>query len=313
MMKLKTLEWDKELLKTLKVPKEILPEIRSSDAFFGVTRKCEVLPDNIPISGILGDQQAALFGQECFAVGEAKATYGTGAFLLLNTGSKIVRSKNALSTVAWKCREKTIYATETSVFIAGAAVQWLRDGLGLYQKSSDIEGLARSVPDSDGVFFIPALSGLGSPHWVSDAKGLIGGLTRRSTKAHVARATLDGIAYSVAEAFLGMQKDAKVKTKKIRVDGGAAENAQLMQFQSDIMQLTLEKPSDVESTARGAAYMAALGVGLIEDQKFLKGRNPVDRSYVKKMTPKEASSKMKAWGAAVQGLIKLSAEIRKYS
>lgn len=313
MMNLKTQEWDKASLKTLKVPASLLPEIRSSDAFFGVTKNCDVLPNNIPITGILGDQQAALFGQECFQQGEAKATYGTGAFLLLNTGSKIVRTKNALSTVAWRSRGKTIYALETAVFIAGAAVQWLRDGLKLFEKSAEVEALSRSVADSDGVFFIPALSGLGSPHWVSDAKGLIGGLTRRSTKAHLARATLDGVAYSVAEAFLAMQKDAKTKMKKIRVDGGASQNALMMQFQSDIMQMTLEKPSDVESTARGAAYMAALGVGLVEDQKFLKGRNAIDKTYVKKMTAKEAQQKMKVWGSVVQGLLKLTSEIRKSS
>lgn len=275
MMDLAKCTWSKEALKILGIPLSLLPEIKSSNAEFGRTKNLGILPDGIPITGVLGDQQAALFGQACFKAGESKVTYGTGAFLLINTESKIKRSKNALSTVAWKIGNKTSYALEGSVFIAGAAVQWFRDGMGLVQSSSEIEALAETVPDSDGVYFIPALSGLGSPYWVPEARGQLGGLTRRSSKGHVARACLEGIAHSVADQFEGMIQDAKVKLKSIRADGGASRNAILLKTQADLLQVSVLRPVDIESTSRGAASMAALGVGLVTSLDELKSKNPV--------------------------------------
>lgn len=303
LMDLKKLDWSPHCLRTLGVPREMLPQILPSDGHFGVTKGLGFLPDGIPIRGVLGDQQAALFGQECFQPGEAKATYGTGAFLLLNTGPKPRRTKSGVSTVAWKVQGKTTYAIEGSVFIAGAAVQWLRDGLQFFQKSDEIEKLANEVEDSDGVFLIPALSGLGSPYWAPHAKGVIGGLTRRSTKAHVARACLEGIAYSVADLMLALGKDAGLRLKKLRVDGGAAKNAILVQFQADLMNLIIQRPEDVESTARGAAYAAAIGAGWLTSIADLRGKNPVEREFRATMKPNLAKEKMKTWQRRVQALL----------
>ena len=303
LMDLKALSWSPLCQKALGVPSEMLPKILDSDAMFGMTEGLGFLPDGIPIHGVLGDQQAALFGQECFSPGDAKSTYGTGAFLLLNTGNKPRKTKAGLSTVAWKVGGKVAYAVEGSVFIAGAAVQWLRDGLQLFHESGEVERLAAEVEDSDGVFMIPALSGLGSPYWAPHAKGLIGGLTRRSTKAHVARACLEGIAYSVADLMTVLGKDAGLRSKKLRVDGGAARNAILMQFQADLMNLIIQRPDDIESTARGAAYAAALGVGVVSSLKELTGRNPIEREFQPTMKAKLSAEKKSLWHRRVKALL----------
>ncbi len=254
LMDLKTCQWNPKALNLFGVPQALLPQILDSNGSFGVTRGLSFLPDGIPIRGVLGDQQAALLGQACLKPGEAKVTYGTGAFLVMNTGSQIKRSRKGLSTVAWTLNGKTSYALEGSVFIAGAAVQWLRDELKLVARSADIESLAAQVPDSDGVFFIPALSGLGSPYWAPHAKGLLGGLTRRSSAAHIARASLEGIAASIADVAEGLSQDAKLALKKISVDGGASANNILMQCQADLLRAQIQRPMDVETTVRGAAY-----------------------------------------------------------
>lgn len=304
LMDLKTLSWSKDALKTLKVSADILPQILDSDANFGRSKGLELLPDGIPIHGMIGDQQSALFGQQCFEKGQAKITYGTGAFMLVNTGSKIERKKGALSTVAWTCGNKTSYALESSVFISGAAVQWLRDGLKMISKSSEVEALAKSVDDSDGVFFIPALSGLGSPYWVPEARGMIGGLTRGSTQAHVARACLEGIAHSVAATFESIS-DPKSPKALIRVDGGASQNNLLMQMQADLLQRTLERPRDVETTVRGAAAMAALGVGLMK-KETLSQKKDVDYVFKAKISRAESKTKKQEWNKRVKALISFS-------
>lgn len=302
LMNLKTLKWDDSILKVLKIPMDILPQIMPSDSKFGTTAKLGIIPDGIPIHGILGDQQAALFGQSCFEVGDSKITYGTGAFMLTNTGSKIVRSKGALSTIAWQRNGKVTYALESSVFIAGAAVQWLRDGLKMISKSSEVEQLAKSVESSDGVFFIPALSGLGTPYWIPQARGLIGGLTRGSTNAHVARACLEGIAHSVADTFESMK--IKNKTKIIRVDGGASHNLILMQYQSDLLQMTLERPKDVETTVRGVAIMAALGAGIITD-KDLKNFRDTAATFRPIIKLSESSRLKNVWKKRIKALTQM--------
>ncbi len=303
LMNLKSLSWDPFILKTLKIPSHILPEIKDSDAEFGKTKNLKIIPDGIPINGILGDQQAALFGQSCFDAGDSKITYGTGAFMLTNVGPKILRSKGALSTVAWKQGGKCLYALETSVFIAGAAVQWLRDGLKIFDQSSKIEGLANEVKSSEGVFFIPALSGLGSPYWVPEARGLIGGLTRGSTQAHVARACLEGIAHSVADTFESLSQ--KKNSSIIRVDGGASQNNLLMSYQASLLQKTLERPKDVETTARGAAMMAALGAKLVTLAE-LKKQKDTDMKYSPSIKAKEAQKAKALWTQRVKALILMS-------
>ena len=299
-MNLQTLAWDEELCKILNVPREILPEIFPSIGIFGETHGLSVLPDGIPISGIAGDQQAALFGQTCFDVGEAKCTFGTGSFLLLNSGSKIVRSKSGvLTTVAWQWKGKATYALEGSAFICGAAVQWLRDGLGVIKKSSEIEALAESVPDSGGVQFVPALTGLGAPYWRPHARGIISGLTRGSTKAHLARATLEGMALQNAELLVAMQKDLGKKLKKMKVDGGAAANNLLMQIQADYLGVTCIRPSVVETTSAGAAYMAGLGVGIWKNFDELRKIWRVDREFLPKLKEKQRKERLKLWQEAV--------------
>lgn len=303
-MDLKKRQWSPDALKILGVPKAMLPKILTSAEYFGSTRGLSILPDGIPIHGVLGDQQAALFGQECFSKGEAKVTYGTGAFYLLNTGSELKRTRCGVSTMAWTLNGKPSYALEGSVFIAGAAVQWLRDGLSLFEKSSEIESLALEVKDSDGVFFIPALSGLGAPYWASHAKGLIGGLTRRSTKAHLARACLEGIAHTISDGFTGLVKDAGVRVKVLRVDGGASANQLLLQTQADLLQTKLQRPRDIESTARGAASIAALGLGWIKSPKELRAKNPLDVEVGPRMTKTESRKKSQVWERRVQALIK---------
>lgn len=263
LMNLKSCQWDSELAQLFKVPLDCLPEIKPSAGLFGKTTAHSFVAEQTPISGVAGDQQAALFGQTCFTEGEGKCTFGTGSFILMNTGSKILRSKaGCLTTVAWRLGEgKTQYALEGGAFICGAAVAWLRDGLGIIKQSSEVEALAMQVASTEGVEFVPALTGLGAPHWNAEARGEISGLTRGSTKAHIARATLEAIALQNADILLAMQKDLGKKMKRLRVDGGAAVNNLLMQLQCDYIHTGVDRPAHIETTAIGAAYLAGIGIG----------------------------------------------------
>lgn len=273
-------QWDDELLKLLDVPRAMLPEVRSSSEVYGET-DANLFGSAIPLAGNAGDQQAATFGQCCLEPGSAKNTYGTGCFLLMNTGSRPVESNaGLLTTVAWKIGGEMTYALEGSVFIAGAAVQWLRDGLGLIEKASDIEALAASVSDNDGVYFVPALSGLGAPYWDPHARGTIVGLTRGSTKAHLARAALEAMAYQTRDVLDAMQRDAGVPLAELKVDGGASANNLLMQFQSDILPARVRRPVVQETTALGAAYLAGLAVGYWADREDLRRNWALDREFV---------------------------------
>ncbi|MBI4041696.1 MAG: glycerol kinase GlpK [Deltaproteobacteria bacterium] len=300
-MNLETLTWDEELLDILKIPKEILPVIRSSSEIYGKTKNVPGLPDGIPIAGIAGDQQAALFGQACFEEGHAKCTYGTGSFLLVNTGNKIISSKNNLiSTVAWKIRDQATYALEGSAFIAGAAVQWFRDGLKLIQKSADIEALAQSVPSTDGVVFVPALTGLGAPHWRADARGLFCGITRGTTNAHLARAVLEGIAFQNYELVQAMQKDMNREISLLKVDGGASKNNLLMQFQSNLLNRIIIRSKIIETTAFGAACLAGLGIGLWKNLGDLQHAWQKDRAFTPRMSNEEKAAHLQKWEVAIR-------------
>ena len=261
LMNLHEQQWDDELLELLEIPREVLPEIRPSSEIYGECES-ELFGASIPLAGSAGDQHAALFGQNCTSHGMAKNTYGTGCFALLNIGSEHVLSKHKLlTTIACSGNAKPDFALEGSVFIGGAAVQWLRDGLGIIEQSSDIEELAASVPDSDGVYMVPAFSGLGAPHWDPFARGIIAGISRGTTAAHIARATLESIAFQVADVLDAMNSDSGVPIDQLRVDGGACVNDMLMQFQADILQVAVERPKVIETTALGAAYLAGLAVG----------------------------------------------------
>jgi glycerol kinase len=296
LMDLKTLAWDADLCAIMRVPMNILPRIAPSIGLFGKTSNVPGLPDDIPITAMAGDQQAALFGQACFDVGEAKCTFGTGSFLLLNIGSKPVLSRSGcVTTVAWQWAGKTTYALEGSAFVCGAAVQWLRDGLGLIAASAEMESLATSVGDCGGVYFVPALAGLGAPHWNPDARGLIGGLTRGTTKAHVARATLEGIALQNADLLLAMQKDTKKKIKSLKVDGGAAVNDFLMQMQADFLGVSCVRPQVVETTSAGAAFMAGLGAGVWKDFDEIRRVWKKDRQFNPSLSPKKRAERLHLW------------------
>ncbi len=300
LMDLKTLKWNPELLKIFRVPAAVLPEIRSSSEVYGTTSGVRGLPDGIPVAGMAGDQQAALFGQACFAAGEAKCTYGTGSFLLMNTGKKIVASRyGMLTTVGWKIGDQTTYALEGSAFIAGAAVQWLRDGLKMVSKASEIEALAASVPDSGGVTFVPGFVGLGGPHWRQDARGAILGMTRGTTQAHIARACLEGIAFLQHDILSAMQKDLGKKLKVLKVDGGATVNDLLMQFQSDILGVKLVRPKMIETTALGAAFLAGLAVGLWKNLSEIAAHWKEDKNFEPKMPKKQVTAHLQRWKEAV--------------
>jgi glycerol kinase len=299
-MNLARCEWDPELCKTLRVPEKVLPKIVGSAEIAGATKGVGFLPDGIPIAGIAGDQQAALFGQACFAEGDAKCTYGTGAFALMNIGDRPILSKNGLvTTVAWRAGGRTTYALEGSAFIAGAAVQWLRDGLGLFKKAGEIEELARRVPSSDGVSFVPALAGLGAPYWDQGARGVITGLTRGTTAAHLARATLEGIALEVQDLLAAMTEDAGRPLARLRVDGGAAANDLLMQFQADVSGVSVERPKDIESTGRGAAMLAGVGAGLCEFASAAKMLR-IDRTFKPEMPAAQRDQHLAQWKDAVR-------------
>jgi glycerol kinase len=298
---LASLAWDDELLAALDVPRAVLPEVVASAGVVGRTRAVPGLPDGIPIAGIAGDQQAALFGQGCFQKGDVKCTYGTGAFVLMNVGPTPVASKNRLlSTVGWKIPGEVAYALEGSAFIAGAAVQWLRDGLGLIGSAGEIEALARSVPDAGEVVFVPALTGLGAPHWAPAARGLLCGLGRDTTRAHLARATLDGIALEIADLVEAMSADAGSPIASMRVDGGASANDLLLQVQADVAATRVVRPKVLETTALGAGMLAALGAGILASRDEVAGTLPVDRSFEPAMARDKVDGLRGRWRAAVR-------------
>ena len=289
--------WDDKLLRLFDVPPAMLPEVCSCSEVYGETK---LLGGSIPVAGIAGDQQAALFGQVCTRPEMVKNTYGTGCFLLMPTGEKPIASKNKiLTTVASKIGDRTEYAMEGSIFIAGAVVQWLRDGLGIIKSSSEIEALAAQVPDSGGVYLVPAFAGLGAPHWDAYARGLIVGLTRGTTRAHIARAALDGIAYQVADVLKVMEQDTGTRLKELRVDGGASANNLLMQFQADLLGVPVVRPRVTETTALGAAYLAGLAVGFWKDRKELARHWKIDRRFKPKIKPAERKQLLAGWTRAL--------------
>jgi glycerol kinase len=293
-------DWDDELLEILQVPRSMLPEVRSSSEVYGDTAG-HLFARPIPIAGIAGDQQAALFGQRCTERGMVKNTYGTGSFMLLNTGTEAVPSQhNLVTTVAWKIGDRTEYALEGSVFITGAVVQWLRDGLQIIRASGDVERLAASVPDNGGVYLVPAFAGLGAPHWDPYARGTIVGITRGTTMAHFARAALEGIAYQVADVLDAMQKDSGIDIRQLRVDGGAAANDLLLQFQADILGVPAVRPRVLETTALGAAYLAGLAVGYWEDQQAINEQWQQDRAFEPQMEAAEAATLREGWRRALE-------------
>ena len=293
------LNWDDELLTLMDIPPAVLPQIVSSSAVIGHT-SCDGLPKGIPIAGVAGDQQAALFGQACHQPGMAKNTYGTGCFMLMNTGDTPVVSRNRLlTTVAWRIGHKTHYALEGSVFMAGAAVQWLRDGLGILEQSADVEALATSVPDTGGVYVVPAFVGLGAPYWDASARAAILGLTRGSTRAHIARATIEAIAFQSAELAHAMLNDAAINVTEMRVDGGAAVNDLLMQFQADLLGIDVVRPTVVETTALGAAFLAGLAVGYWRSEAEIASLWSRERTFVPNLSRVEADEKMRGWRRAV--------------
>jgi glycerol kinase len=292
--------WDGELCELLNIPEAVLPEVHGSSEIYAKTKGVPGLPDGIPIAGIAGDQQAALFGQTCFSPGDAKCTYGTGAFILMNTGNNAVTSDSGLlTTIAWRIGGETVYALEGSAFIAGAAVQWLRDGLGIIESATEIEDLAKSVPDTGGVVFVPALTGLGAPYWDPHARGLISGLTRGTTRAHLARATLEGIAFSIADLSRAMQSDSGTPFARLRVDGGASMNGLLMQFQSDLLGVPIDRPAVIETTALGAAYLAGLAVGIFPDLSAVVAAHQMDRTFEPGMTDVMRDEHVARWRDAV--------------
>jgi glycerol kinase len=300
LMDLETCAWDDGLIDILGVPKKALPEIRSSSEVYAKTKGLSFLPDGIPIAGVAGDQQAALFGQACFQKGEAKCTFGTGAFLLLNTGTEIVHSDNGLlTTVAIKLGDKTHYALEGAAFIAGAAVQWLRDGLGLIEKASDIEDLAKEVDDTGDVVFVPALAGLGAPHWRPDARGIFAGISRDTNRGHFARAVLEGIALQNRDILEAMRADAG-KLDVLKVDGGASANALLMQFQADVLGVACVRPEVLETTALGAAALAGLAVGVFAHPDEVKKSWRVDQTFKPQMDDAARDVHLKKWAKAVE-------------
>ena len=294
---LKTCDWDDELLRLFGIPRAILPEIRASSEVYGETT---LWGGVMPIAGIAGDQQAALFGQFCREPGMVKNTYGTGCFMLMNTGTKpIVSRNNLLTTVAWRVGGRTEYALEGSIFIAGAVVQWLRDGLGLIKTASEVETLAAQVEDNGGVYFVPAFAGLGAPHWDQYARGLVAGLTRGTTAGHLARAALEGIAYQVHDVLHAMQSDSGIKLRELRVDGGASADNLLMQFQADMLGVPVVRPKVAETTALGAAYLAGLAVGYWKDAAEIAAQWQADRRFTPAMKPAKRKALLAGWGKAL--------------
>lgn len=291
--------WDDELLELFDIPASLLPEVKSSSEIYGYTCS-EVLNASIPIAGIAGDQQSALFGQLCTTPGMVKNTYGTGCFMLMNTGNKPVTSSHQLlTTIAWKIGDEITYALEGSVFIGGAVVQWLRDGLGLIKKSEDVEALAQSTTSTEGVYVVPAFAGLGAPHWDSYARGSIFGITRGTTNAHIARACLESIAFQTFDVLEAMQKDAGTEISELRVDGGATNNDLLLSFQAEVLNATVIRPVNTETTAMGAAYLAGLATGFWNNREELEGKWAIDKKFAPKNDP-SIQDHLKNWKVAVE-------------
>ena len=299
LLNINTLEWDNDLLKLFGIPSSMMPQVRSSSEVYGHT-KTTIFAHPVPIAGIAGDQQAALFGQMCTEPGSVKNTYGTGCFLLMNSGTKpIMSSNNLLTTVAWKIGEVANYALEGSIFVAGSVVQWLRDGLGIIRSSAEVEALATSVPDSAGVFFVPALTGMGAPYWDQYAKGTITGLTRGATAAHIARAALEGIAFQTMDIVEAMKKDADLDLKELKVDGGASRNNFLMQFQSEVLGVEVIRPKITETTALGAAYLAGLAVGYWDSLDAVKQQWQQERAFSPEMGEDKVNMLKDGWRDAI--------------
>ncbi len=293
-----SLEWDSDLLELFDIPSSMLPEVKASSEIYGM---CEGLFEiSVPLSGIAGDQQAALFGQMCTQPGMVKNTYGTGCFMVMNIGEKpIVSGSNLLTTIGWKIGDTTVYALEGSIFIAGAVVQWLRDGLGLIRSSQDVEKLASEVQSSDGVYFVPAFAGLGAPYWDQHARGTMVGITRGTTAAHIARASLESIACQTFDVLQAMEKDSGIEIRELRVDGGATVNNMLMQFQSDILRANVIRPKITETTALGAAYLAGLATGFWGSPDEIRSQWQIDRTFSPSMSEEESAAIMKGWKRAV--------------
>ncbi|MEO9023017.1 MAG: glycerol kinase GlpK [Ginsengibacter sp.] len=295
-----TQDWDEELLQILDVPKSMLPEVKQSSELFGKT-SAALFSTEIPIGGVAGDQQSALFGQMCTSPGMVKNTYGTGCFMLMNIGDKPIISKNnLLTTIAWKVNGQIQYALEGSIFIAGAVVQWLRDELGVIRTSAEVEALATSVKDNGGVYFVPAFTGLGAPHWNQHARGIIVGMTRGTNAAHIARAALEGIAYQTMEVLKAMEADSGISIKELRVDGGATVNDLLMQFQADVLNTKVIRPQITETTAMGAAYLAGLAVGFWKDMNEISEQWKIERSFEPNHDEKIMMENIKGWNRAVK-------------
>jgi len=296
---IKTLQWDKELLDLLGIPESMMPQVKSCSEVYGHT-KTTIFAHEVPICGSAGDQQAALFGQMCTEPGTVKNTYGTGCFLLMNSGETPIMSKNnLLTTIAWKIGDKVNYALEGSIFVAGSVVQWLRDGLGIIRSSSEVEALAESVPDNAGVYFVPALTGMGAPYWDQYAKGSITGITRGTTAAHIARAALEGIAFQTMDIVGAMEKDAGCSLKELKVDGGASRNNLLMQFQADILKTDVIRPVVTETTAMGAAYFAGLAVGYWKDIDEIKKQWGIDRKFSPQASDEKVEALRSGWAEAI--------------
>ena len=294
------LKWDKQLCEILDIPMNMLPEVKDSSYIYGTTANYVFFNEEIPISGIAGDQQASLFGQACYGKGMAKNTYGTGCFMLMNTGDKAIKSKHGLvTTIAWGIDGKVTYALEGSVFVAGSAVQWLRDELELFNKASDSEELASSVDDNGGVYVVPAFVGLGAPYWNDKCRGAIFGITRGTNKAHITRATLESLAYQSKDVLVAMEKDSDTKLVRLKVDGKATDNNFLMQFQSDIIQQEVERPAMLETTALGAAHLAGLAVGFWKDVSEIKEYRKIDRIFSPSISKEEMEELYSKWKIAV--------------
>src|SRR5689334_1736810 len=300
-LNLSTVDWDDTMCALLNVPREVLPEIVDSSGPCGETADLGWLPGGIPIAGIAGDQQAALFGQACFKPGAAKNTYGTGCFALVNTGQRpVVSAHGLLTTIAWRIGGRTTYALEGAVFVAGAAVQWLRDGLGIIATAAETDALARSVADTEGVYFVPAFVGLGAPYWDQHARGVIVGLTRGTTRAHLARAALEAIAYQSRDVLDAMAADAKASLGDLKVDGGAVANDFLCQFQADVLDATVDRPAIIETTGLGAAYLAGLGAGVWRSLDAVAKRHAVERTFTPAMPAAERAQRYEDWKRAVE-------------
>ena len=297
------LTWDKELLELFGIPASMMHQVKSSSEVYGYT-KTTIFAHEVPIAGIAGDQQAALFGQMCTDPGSVKNTYGTGCFLLMNTGTKPIMSKNnLLTTIAWKIGDTVNYALEGSIFVGGSVVQWLRDGLGLIRSSAEIEALAMQVPDNGGVYFVPALTGMGAPYWDQYAKGCIHGITRGTTAAHIARATLEGIAFQTMDIVGAMEKDASMKLSELKVDGGASRNNLLMQFQADVLGTKVIRPEVTETTAMGACYLAGLAVGYWDSLEDIKRQWKAEKTFSPLAPPEKVLSLKEGWADAIKRTI----------